>query len=379
MKFYKVIYSVIICMVLVTNVAVAQEHEDIISQQEDALGISKLVNDSEKYTSNVFYDVHLSEVLEDAIQGKVNNRKIEKNIFRIFGSELKKCITVMASIIVIIIVNSILTCVTDGLENRSVSKVAYYIQFILIVTVILGNFTEIIGIVKESINNMVGFANMLIPIMITLIITTGNITTATVFQPILIFMISFIANFINNVAIPVLLVSTTLGIISKISSRVQVDRLSKRLKSSTVWIIGIILTLFVTLVSLDGTLSSGVDAVTSKTTKAAVSNLVPVVGKILGDAVDSVIGCSNILKNAVGMLGVIIIIGISITPIIKLLLLMAVYYITAAVCEPIADEKIIKLLDQMGDTFKFLLAFMCSMSVMIIIGTTLVLKISNSG
>ena len=192
-------------------------------------------------------------------------------------------------------------------------------------------------------------------------------------------MISLIGNFINNVAIPIILVSTALGIISKISSRVQVDRLAKRLKSSTVWIIGIILTLFVTLVSVDGTLSSSVDAVTSKTTKAAVSNLVPVVGKILGDAVDSVIGCGNILKNAIGILGVIIVIAISVTPIIKLLLLMAIYYITAAVCEPIADEKVVKLLDQMGDTFKMLLAFMCSMSVMIIIGTTLIIKISNAG
>ena len=57
---------------------------------------------------------------------------------------------------------------------------------------------------------------------------------------------------------------------------------------------------------------------------------------------------------------------------------MGIYYIGAAICEPIADEKVVKLLDQMGDTFKILLAFMCSMSVMIIIGTTLVLKISNN-
>ena len=214
--------------------------------------------------------------------------------------------------------------------------------------------------------------------MMTLIVTTGSVTTAAAIQPILIFMISLIGNFINNIAIPIILVSTALGIISKISNKVQIDRLAKRLKSSTIWIIGIILTLFVTLVSVDGTLSSSVDAVTSKTAKAAVSNLIPVVGKILGDAVDSVIGCSSILKNAVGILGVIIIIAISITPIIKLLILMGIYYIGAAICEPIADEKVVKLLDQMGDTFKILLAFMCSMSVMIIIGTTLVLKISNN-
>ena len=188
-----------------------------------------------------------------------------------------------------------------------------------------------------------------------------------------------IGNFINNIAIPIVLVSTALGIVSKISNKVQIDRLAKRLKSSTIWIIGVILTLFVTLVSVDGTLSSSVDAVTSKTAKAAVSNLIPVVGKILGDAVDSVIGCSSILKNAVGIVGVIIILAISIGPIIKLLLFMAIYYIGAAICEPIADEKVVKLLDTMGDTFKILLGLMFSMSTMIIIGTTLIVKISNSG
>ena len=252
-------------------------------------------------------------------------------------------------------------------------------QYILIVTIVLTNFSDIISLIKESIQNMTSFTNLLIPIMMTLIITTGSVTTATIIQPILVFMISLIGNFINNIAIPIVLVSTALGIVSKISNKVQIDRLAKRLKSSTIWIIGVILTLFVTLVSVDGTLSSSVDAVTSKTAKAAVSNLIPVVGKILGDAVDSVIGCSSILKNAVGIVGVIIILAISIGPIIKLLLFMAIYYIGAAICEPIADEKVVKLLDIMGDTFKILLGLMFSMSTMIIIGTTLIVKISNSG
>ena len=53
-------------------------------------------------------------------------------------------------------------------------------------------------------------------------------------------------------------------------------------------------------------------------------------------------------------------------------------YLGSAICQPIADEKIVKLLEQMGDTFKVLLAILCSISVMLIIGTTLVMKISNS-
>ena len=378
MKCSKVLILIIILLIAITEKIEAIENETLITEQEDSLGIHSLIEDSREYTNNFFENSELEDILELAIHGKIDNTKLMKNTFKIFGTELKSTITLMGSIVLIIIVNAILTSITDELENKSVSKIAYYVQFILIVTIILGNYSEIINMVKEAIDNMVGFTNLLIPILITLIITTGNITTATVMQPVIVFMISLIGNFIKNVAIPILLVSTALGIISQISSKVKVDRLAKRLKSSTIWIIGIILTVFVTIVSMDKTLSTGVDAVTSKTAKAAVSSLVPVVGKILGDAVDSVIGCSNILKNALGIVGVIIIIAISILPIIKLLLLMAVYHITAAICEPIADEKIIKLLDSLGDTFKVLLAFLCSVSVMIIIGTTLIIKISSS-
>ena len=379
MKKYKIFFMIIFICFICTKFVHASEINEIMKSQEDSIGITDFIQESSKYTSNIFSDMDLNEVLSSAISGKVDNQKLLKNIFKLFGNEIQNAVTILGSIIIIIIINSILNCITEGLQNKSVSQIAYYAQYVLIITIVLTNFSDVINSVKDSINNMTDFTNMLIPIMMTLIITTGSVTTATLLQPILVFMISLIGNFIKNIAIPIILVSTTLGIISKVSSKVQIDRLSKRLKSATIWIIGIILTLFVTLVSVDGTLSSSVDAVTAKTAKAAVSNMIPVVGKILGDAVDSVIGCSSILKNAVGIVGVIIVVAISITPIIKLLILMGIYYIGAAICEPIADEKIIKLLDQMGDTFKMLLAFMCTMSFMIIIGTTLVIKISNSG
>lgn len=137
--------------------------------------------------------------------------------------------------------------------------------------------------------------------------------------------------------------------------------------------------MFVGLLSLEGTLSSSVDGLTAKTAKAAVSSFIPVVGKMLGDTVDTVMGCASILKNAVGMVGVIIIIGICIGPVLKLASLTIIYHLGAALCQPIADEKIVKLLEQMGGTFKILLAITCSVSVMLMIGVTLVIKISNSG
>lgn len=295
------------------------------------------------------------------------------------GGEVIDSITVLASILVIIVIHSILKSLSEGLENKGIAQITYYVQYILIVTLIMTNFVQILDIVKDSIQSLVGFMNSLIPILITLMITTGSIVSANLIQPIILFLITFIGNFIVGVIIPLVLISTALGVISKVSDRIQVDKLSKFFKTSVVWILGVVLTIFVGVVSVEGSLSSSVDGITAKTAKAAVSSFIPVVGKILGDAVDTVIGCSSILKNATGIVGVIILIGIAIVPIIKLTVLMAIYYLGAALCQPIADDKIIKLLDQMGDTFKTLLAIMCSVSVMFIIGTTLVINISNSG
>lgn len=131
------------------------------------------------------------------------------------------------------------------------------------------NFVQILDIVKESIQSLVGFMNSLIPIMITLMITTGSIVSANLLQPIILFVITFIGNFITGIVIPIVLISTALGIVSKISDKVQIDKLSKFFKSSVVWILGVTLTLFVGIVSVEGTLSSSVDGITAKTAKSS--------------------------------------------------------------------------------------------------------------
>ena len=100
-------------------------------------------------------------------------------------------------------------------------------------------------------------------------------------QPIILLIVTFIGNFINTILIPASLISVALGIISNISDRVQVDKLSKYINTSVIWILGIVLTLFVGVSSLEGSITNGVDALTVKTTKAAVSNFIPIVGKIL--------------------------------------------------------------------------------------------------
>ncbi len=279
---------------------------------------------------------------------------------------------------VIIIIHSILSSISDSLENKSVSQITFFVEFILITTLILTNFSSCLSLVKDTIQNLVGFSNCLLPILITLMLTTGSIASAGVIQPVLLLMINFIGTSISNFILPIILISTTLNIISQVSDDVKISKIPKFLNSSIVWILGIIMTLFVTTLSLEGSLTQTVDGVSAKTTKAAISTVIPVVGKILGDATDAIIGCAGILKNAVGFVGIIVILGICLSPIIKLSILTITYYFASALCEPIADGKVVKLLGSVAETFKILLAIVFCITVILIVGITIVIKISNA-
>ena len=106
----------------------------------------------------------------------------------------------------------------------------------------------------------------------------GNIASVSLIQPIIIFSVVFIGNSITYVIIPILLIATAIGIISNLSDKVQIVKLSKFLKSGITWILGTVVTIFVSVLSLEGGLTSSVDGLAAKGIKSA-SSLIPVVGK----------------------------------------------------------------------------------------------------
>ncbi len=379
MKKYLIIFLIAIVSYSLSPTVKATDEQNLIESQADSLGISTFLSDSEKYTQDAFGDIDINEIFTASISGKLDNGMIINIIFKLLGDNVKNALITVGSVMIIVVIHSILKAISENLGNENVSKIAYFIEYILIITLIMTNFSSIITEMKNAVQNLTGFANSLIPLMITLMITTGNVVSSGMLQPILLLLVTFISNFMTNILIPIALVATALGIISKISDQAQVGKLSKFLNSSMVWILGTVLTLFVSVTSLEGGLTSSIDGVTAKAAKTAISSVVPVVGSILGDAVNTIMGCSNIIKNAVGVVGIIVIIAICIRPIVQLAALTITYYLGAALCEPIADDKIVGIMEQMGGTFKIFLAVLFALTVLLIIGIAIVMKISNSG
>ena len=264
----KIFIMTILFLIFIPSICTATEttSQDVLQSQQEELNISSFIKEAQKYTQNTFKDIDVNELFTSAITGKIDNDTIIKSIVSLVGKEVLNCATVLGSILVIIIIHSILKSISEGLENKNVAQITYYVQYILIVTLIMANFSDILQIVKTSIQNLVGFMNSLVPLLITLMLTTGNFASAGILEPIILFIITFIGNFITTILLPFVLISTALAIISKVSSRIQVDKLSKFFNSTVVWTLGVVLTLFVGIISVEGSLSSTVDGITAKTT-----------------------------------------------------------------------------------------------------------------
>ena len=254
---------IIILIIFFINIPISysidEDTTETIESQQEEFGISDFIKGAQEYSGEFFEGIDVNDILQNAIKGEVDNSTILKRVLNLLGQEFIESLKGIGSILVIILVHSLLKSISESLENDNISKLIYYVQYILIVTIVLTNFSDIIKIVQETCTNLVGFMNMLVPLLISLMLYTGSITTSSIIEPIILFMINFIGNLIQTIIIPLVLIFASLIILSKLTDKIQIDRLSKILKSGIIWVLSITLTIFVGVISLEGTLSSSVD------------------------------------------------------------------------------------------------------------------------
>ena len=141
--------AMIIC--IQSRVIAADLTKDIITQTEESFGINNFINETKKYTGDFLKDTDISEMLNSAISGKLDNSTFLKRILNIFGKEIVKTIKTLIGILVIVLIHSILKSVADGLETSNISKIIYYAQYILIITLVISNFSDIILSITNTI------------------------------------------------------------------------------------------------------------------------------------------------------------------------------------------------------------------------------------
>ena len=183
----------------------------------------------------------------------------------------------------------------------------------------------------------------------------------------LVTILIFIPKVYSNIVIPMILMSFVLEFANNLSIDHKITNLCKLLKQVIIWFQGIIVTIFIGLLTIRGITSTTIDAVTLKTAKFAIDNFIPIVGKTFSDAITSVAGYSLIIKNAISSIGLVVIIIILLHPLIKLILITFIYKLSAALIEPISDSRITKSLEAAGNSMVLITSCVLTVSIIFFI------------
>ena len=262
--------------------------------------------------------------------------------------------------------------ISNGLGN--------VINFVCVLSIILILGTQLFNIwinVKNIIENIANFIEIMSPIILTLMIASGGKTSATIYKPAVAFLSSGVVNVIINFALPLIAISIIFNIVSSFSDNIKLTKFSDLATSLFKWTIGIISTIFSLFLSVQGITSASFDGISLRATKYAISNSIPIVGGFLRDGFDVFMAGSVLIKNSVGIIGIVTLFYIILPPIIYMALFSLSLKLINAVTVSFSDNRVSELLLNISKGISYLIAVVLVVGLMLFITVLLMIFSAN--
>lgn len=283
----------------------------------------------------------------------------------------------LGSLILLTIFSMFLQSLQNSFEQSTVSKVAYSIVFMVLIIIALNSFHVAIQYATNAISTMTSFILALIPLLLALIASSGGLVSAAFFHPVILFLMNISGMFIQYVVLPLLFLATLLSIVSILSQHYKVTQLANLLRNWSIGLLGMFLTVFLGVISVQGASAAVTDGITIRTAKFITGNFIPVIGRMFTDATDTVIGASVLLKNTVGIAGVAILLLIVAFPAIKILMIAFIYKFAAAILQPLGGGPVISCLDIISKSVIYVFAALAIVSLMFFLSLTVIIAAGN--
>ncbi|NLL56843.1 MAG: hypothetical protein GX242_06495 [Clostridiales bacterium] len=300
-------------------------------------------------------------------------------VLAVFLGELRHILPTAISIIIIGILYGILKNFTDNLSSTGIRKVVYIACYGVMLALIMVLVSNSIIKTKKTLTILGRFIDIVFPILLTLITSLGGATTAAIYQPLILVLITVIFKVIETVIFPLFYAAFIFGLISEMTDNVKLVKFTKTAKSAANWIIGIMFSIFITFTTAQGITGASFDSLATRGAKYALSSYVPVIGNYLKEGFDLVLASCIVIKNALGLSAIIVLVFLAIIPIIKILTLIFTFKILSAIIEPISDKKFSNMLYATSNALTILVTIVICISFTLLIMLMLIIYTCNWG
>ena len=173
------------------------------------------------------------------------------------------------------------------------------------------------------------------------------------------------------------MLSFVFGIITNMSDNVKLEKLSAFVFSLFKWSIGLVFTLFFAIFSLQGIAVGSFDSLSIRTTKYTIKSYVPVMGGYLSDGMDLILSSTMLIKNSVGLVGVLLIITTILSPLLEIIIFSLMLKLISAVLQPLGNSKTSNFLSATSKSITMLSTSVIAIGFMYLVIVGLVMTTSN--
>lgn len=322
-------------------------------------------------------DFSLTALFDNLKEGglNLNLQDMGKTFLTLLSREFIQAAPLIGKLLILAVLCAVLQQLQVAFSGE-VGKIAQIMAYLVLLGLALTAFQASIDVAKEAIDQMVGMVQTAFPVLFTLLVAMGNVTSAALLKPVVLGSLSFLVTLLKNIVLPLFFMGAVLKLFNHVSGQFKLKKLAGLIDFTGKVSLGLILTSFIGIMAVQGVTGGVADSVALRTAKYS-ADLIPVVGKFFKDAVELVVSSGLLLKNAIGIIAIIAIVMICLGPILKIVAMIFVFRISAAIIEPLGQADLAESLQSMSQSLVYIFAVVTSVSIMFFMTIAVVVGAGN--
>lgn len=353
----------------VNKVAYAEEESSQSIEEELEEQVENIFNDLDlseleayfesnaEYLSQTFNISSYSQLLQAIVRGEIltDFSSIFSAITGSVKSNIKSLLSPILLILTIILISVVFKSIRPTVADNSVGEAVFFISYSLIITILAYLFSSVFQSVVSTISGMQKHTQATFPILLMLMQTTGGVASIKAYQPMVLVLSNIVSNVFTNFLLPLVVVVFVLGIVGNLSPKNKLNKLTDFFYSLFKWTIGIVFTIYMGFMAIQGITAGVTDGIRIKTAKYAIKNYVPLLGGYISEGFEVARVGSLVIKNALGFSGIILLIISVLSPILLIATVELILKFVSGVVEPISDSHSVSLLSVTDKSLNMLL------------------------
>lgn len=259
-------------------------------------------------------------------------------------------------------------------QEESTSQTVQLIGVVGISCLLLNPANALVNTAAETISQVSEYGKLLLPVMASALAAQGGSSTSAAVYTAAIAFDALLTGLISRILVPAVYVYLVLSVVHGALADQTMKRMRDMTKSAMTWTLKILLYVFTGYISITGIVSGTTDQSLLKAAKMTISGAVPVVGSILSDASEAVLVGAGVVKNTVGIGGMLVVIAIAIVPFLQIGLQYLLLKLTAAICSLFGPKPITDLISDFSGAMGLLLGMTGAVCLIFMISLVCFLK-----